>query len=340
MSGHGCQCGQVHGACTTEFQYAVKIVCGEIKAVDNTPLAPGRYWTAVNVHNPDPCKNANFRFKLGIARLDLMSPVTRYWGPFPLRPDGMVEFDCPFIKFLAGLLVSPAPAFVKGYMVIASDIPLDVVAVYSGSAGSSAANSFHTERVPANCMSVCEDLVLPVITGLADWRTVVPATNAPVVAIPTTGWGAPPLGSTWVSQFGPDTTLDPPPRRYRLSFDLCSGFENPPPPPSVIHVQVNDKATVFLNGTQVAPTVPLLPTPTAVTLPGGGSYRAGPNELDVEVTNTAGETGFAIAGILYVPRGKCPCARLPIAAAPHAGTSHAGTPAPTSFEELVKSATA
>jgi hypothetical protein len=330
----GCQCGQCGQApvaCVTEFQYAVKIVCGEVKAADNTPVAPGRYWTAVNFHNPDKCKDAHFRLKLGIAKLDLLSPVTQYLGPFHLRPDGMFELDCPVIKWLAGLLVSPAPAFVKGYMVIESDSALDVVAVYSGSAGNTAGNSFHTERVPARCVPVCEDLILPLNTGFADWRTVVPPTHAPVVLIPTSGWGPPPLGSQWVSQFGPDT--DPTTRRYELSFDLCSGFVNPSPP-CVIQLQVNDTAKIYLNNTHVPPAVPLLGTPTAVTLPGPASYRAGPNLLQVEVTNVLNtQTGFALTGILHVPRGKCPCARLPIAGPAVGSPGHLATA--VSFEKFV-----
>jgi hypothetical protein len=325
----GCQCGecgQAPVACVTEFQYAVKIVCGEIKPADNTPLAPGRYWTAVNVHNPDKCKDAHFRMKLGIAQLNLLSPVTQYLGPFALRPDGLFELDCPFIKLMAGLAVFPAPAFVKGYLVIESDIALDVVAVYSGSAGTS--NSFHTERVPARCVPVCEDLVLPLNTGFADWRT--SSTKAPVVLIPTGGWGAPPLGSQWVSEVGPDTGVNT--RRYELAFDLCSGFTNPSPA-CVIQLQVNDTAKIYLNGTQVPPTVPLLGTPTAVTLPGPASYHAGANLLQVEVTNIAGQTGFALTGILHVPRGKCPCARLPIAGPSEGSPGRAAEAA--SFEKFV-----
>jgi hypothetical protein len=326
----GCQCGecgQASVACVTEFQYAVKIVCGEVKPAENNPVAPGQYWTAVNFHNPAKCEDAHVRLKVGIAQFNLQSPVSQYFGPFTLPPDGMFELDCPIIKWIAGLLVSPAPSFVKGYMVIESDIKLDIVAVYSGSAGSSAGNFFHTERVPANCVPVCEDLVLPLATGFADWRTVVPATNAPVVAIPTGGWGPPPLGSVWVSQFGPDTVLTP--RRYRLSFDLCSGFTNPSPP-CELHVQVNDTATVFLNGTQVAPPVPINIL-TSVFLPGPASYRAGHNELDVVVTNIGGQTGFAVTGTLHVPRGKCPCAKLPIAAPRPATPWH---PAAASFEQF------
>jgi hypothetical protein len=312
----GCQCGQAHGACATEYQYAVKIVCGEIKSAADSPVAGGQYWTSVNIHNPEKCKDAHYRVKLGLSRI-AESPISQYFGPLTLGPDGMVEYGCAVFKWVASwMLSSTPPAFIEGYFVIESDVELDIVAVYTGSAGTS--NTFHTERVPARCLPLCEDLVLPLHTGFADWRT--SATKAPVVLIPTTGWGPPPLGSQWVSQFGPDTVVNT--RRYELGFDLCSGFVNPSPP-CVIQLQVNDSAKIYLNGTHVPPAVPLLGTPTPVTLPGPASYRAGPNLIEVEVTNTAGQTGFALTGILHVPRGKCPCAKLPIAGAAGAGHGQA-----------------
>ncbi|MEA2757969.1 MAG: hypothetical protein QOH65_582 [Methylobacteriaceae bacterium] len=306
MSGHGCQCGQAHGACATEFQYAVKIVCGEMKPADNNPVAPGAYRTAINIHNPEKCKNANFRWKVAVAAPNEQGTVSSFRGPRVLPPDAAMEIDCPQVM---NVFKPPLP-FIKGYAVFESDVELDVVAVYTGAqTATGPLTTFYTERVQARCVPKCEDLVLPFHTGVADWRTVVPATHAPVVLIPTAGWGAPPSGTRWVSQFGPDLVQDP--RTYELTFDLCSGFDNPSPP-CEIQVQVNDTATVFLNGTQVGATVPLLSTPTTLTLP--ASLRAGSNTLQVRVTNVGGQTGFAMAGILQVPRGKCPCVSLPMAA--------------------------
>jgi hypothetical protein len=311
MSGHGCQCGQVHGACTTEFQYAVKIVCGivNVPAGHTQPaVAPGAYRTAINLHNPNKCKNANFRWKVAVALPNEQGTVSSFQKWQFLAPDAAMEIDCPQVMSV----FQPSLPFIKGYAVFESDIELDVVAVYTGAqTATGPLTTFYTERVQARCVPKCEDLVLPLHTGLADWRTVVPTTHATVVLIPTSNWGAPPSGSQWVSQFGPDLVTDP--RTYELAFDLCSGFDNPAPA-CQIQVQVNDTATVFLNGTQVGATVQLLPNPTTLTLPGLSSFRAGVNTLQVLVTNVGGETGFAVAGILHVPRGKCPCARLPIAA--------------------------
>src|ERR1043166_4722247 len=125
-----CQCGQAHGACTTEFQYAVKTVCGEIfVSQDNmqTPLAPGRYWTAVNIHNPNQCQTAHLRWKVAVAGVD-PGPISPYQRTPNLDPDAAIEIDCPQITRALTTPQQPAPRFVKGYLVIYSDIELDVVA--------------------------------------------------------------------------------------------------------------------------------------------------------------------------------------------------------------------
>jgi hypothetical protein len=324
----GCQCGQCGQApvaCVTEFQYAVKIVCGEVKPVESTPVAPGRYWTAVNIHNPDKCKNANFWFKVGIARLDLQSPVSQYIGPLPLRPDGMIEFDCPIIRAIAGVLVSPPPAFVKGFMVLKSDIPLDVVAVYTGSAGSSGGNSFHTERVPAHCSPVCEDLFLPFDTGVANWQTTAPAPTGPVVPLSPLPaiWVGAQYGFNWVSQAaGDSTTATATWRRYELCFDLCDGFARPQGA-IPIRVLADAAAEVSMNGTGPIGSVgnvgsiadPGYLAPHLLNI-SPALLKAGRNCLGIDVHNVpkhgANPTGFAVTGFLNIARGKCPCASLPI----------------------------
>jgi hypothetical protein len=325
----GCPCGHAHGACASEFQYAVKIVCGEVKPADNNPVAPGRYWTAVNLHNPDTCKTANFWLKIGIAKLDLQSPVSQYYGPLPLRPDGIIEFDCPTIKAIAGQLVSPSPLFVKGYMVIKSDIELDVVAVYTGSAGPSASNSFCTERVPARCVPVCEDLILPLNTGVANWQTVSPAPAGPVAALSGLpgAWVGSSFGFAWVSQAAGDsanaTAIW---RRYELCFDLCDGFARPSTG-IPIHVLADNAAEISLNGSGAVGSTgnvgtvadPGYATPHLLNV-SPALLKAGKNCFRIDVHNLPkpglNPTGFAVTGILSVVRGKCPCAPLPVVTRP------------------------
>lgn len=316
----GCQCGQAHGACAFEFQYAVKLVCGRVVATPTdppTPVAPGRYWTSINIHNPDKCHEAHFRWKVVVATpLGQPPTVPVYQRPRVLGPDLALEIDC---RQVIQTFPPPVPTFVKGYVVIESDIELDVVAVYSGTqGGNTLLSSFHTERVPPRCVPVCEDLVLPLHTGFADWQTVSPTIGpvAPVVGPLPGTWGIPPFGSSWVSQTSNDSqSASAGVRHYQLCFDLCFGYAVPVP----FHIQVlaDNSATVFLNNPQnpAVGVVPGFSTPTTLTV-NPNFLRPGRNCFRVEVTNQGGATGFALAGILRVIRGKCPCSLLPIAARP------------------------
>src|ERR1044071_1052535 len=137
-----CQCSQSHGACATEFQYAVKVVSGEVPTPQEnaqTPVAPGRYWTAVNIHNPDKCKDANYRWKVAVANPGESGPISVYQRTRPLSPDQAIELDNR--QILDAFLPQP-PRFIKGFAVIESDIELDGVAVYTGSTSPSVSHRF------------------------------------------------------------------------------------------------------------------------------------------------------------------------------------------------------
>lgn len=319
-----CQCGQAPGACTTEFEYAAKLVCGNVAvspAGVPTPVAPGRYYTAINIHNPDKCRDAHFRWKVVVARPinQDAAPTPVFQRPRTLRPDEGVEIDCQNVLQTFPL---PAPAFVKGYVVIESDVELDVVAVYTGAQGPTAPLiAFHTERVPGRCVPVCEDLVLPLHTGVADWQTVAPPPLGPVVVLGNlpSSWAAPPFGSSWVSQLAGDSAgASSGTRTYRLCFDLCFGFQAP----AQLQIQglADNSAQVLLNGTSLG-NIGGFNAPTTLTVTAAmlQSLRAGRNCFEVRVNNVSGPTGFALAGILNVLRGKCPCSRIPIAGRAPAG---------------------
>ena len=330
-----CHCGQAHGACTTEFQYAVKLVCGMVNAdapgAPPSPVAPGRYWTAINIHNPDKCRSARFRWKVVVARRlgeELAVPI--YQRMQVLGPDQAVEIDCDLI---GKALPLPAPEFIKGYVVLESDSELDVVAVYSGGqAGCQALSSFHTERVPARTVAVCEDLVLSLNTGMAGWQTVAPTTGplGPVALVNplNSAWtGTLPFGTRWVSQAGSDgvsTSLGT--QYYELCFELCSGFTVPAP--FQIQVMADDSAVVFLNNSVIgsAPQ-PAFQAPTTITV-NPNLLRAGRNCFRIAVNNVQTAAGFVIAGTLHVIRGKCPCSALPLAPVPSGPAGPATAPLP------------
>jgi hypothetical protein len=128
------------------------------------------------------------------------------------------------------------------------------------------------------------------------------------------GWAPAPFGASWVSQAGTDSAgASAITRSYQLCFELRSGFQVPPQ--FKIQVQADDSATVLLNGFQIGTVAApgfatTLPAPVNVN---SSLLKAGHNCFQVNVAETGGPTGFAVADILRVVRGKCPCVALPIA---------------------------
>jgi hypothetical protein len=123
------------------LQYAAKFVCGRS---DGPVVAPGQYFTAINVHNPT-YKPVKFRMKVAVALPGLQpGPVSSFYSCH-LGADQAFEVDCPDIHKLAH---SDEP-FLKGFVVIESDVELDVVAVYTAAGADGFVETIHTERVPA-----------------------------------------------------------------------------------------------------------------------------------------------------------------------------------------------
>lgn len=325
----GCECGcKSHvRSCETEFQYAVKVVSGVIPGRGPgptqgppNPVAPGHYYTAINVHNPAKCGCVTFRVKVAQALPweNIESKVGRVtnFASFTLCADEALEIDNPQIL----KPFSPLP-FVKGYVVIESPEELDVVAVYTVAQDyCGPCHSLYTERVPPRCVPVCEDLVLPINTGVADWQTVSVlghpiSPSRPVVDLApyNSAWSAPPSGSTWVSSAASDVRNARAGQYiYQLIFDLCSGFSDP-----ILHIDglADNRADIFLNG-HSAGAFHSFTAISSLTVP-PANFVPGKNILQAVVTNSPGSrnrnpTGFAISGLLRVTRGRCPCAKLPL----------------------------
>jgi hypothetical protein len=124
------------------YEYAVKVVCGKLDQ-NSDILAGGRYYTAVNVHNPG--KTTSFRRKVAVAGPGEAGRVSTF-QTMRLRNDEALEIDCRLIHRQADA------EWVKGFVVIQSSQELDVVAVYTTSNGDFA-TAFHTERVPVRRIS-------------------------------------------------------------------------------------------------------------------------------------------------------------------------------------------
>jgi hypothetical protein len=131
---------------TRSTVFSAKFLCGRIRdrgenesrADDSaTSLAPGTYFTAINVHNPNPfslkfIKRALETKSQRDPRGEVGTGVTE-----ALAPNQGVEIDCKDIRTLLGRSVPDRNGsdFVKGFVVITipglPDIPFDVVGVYT-----------------------------------------------------------------------------------------------------------------------------------------------------------------------------------------------------------------
>lgn len=127
------------------FSYAVKFLCGEFDRQlvgEHTrlegPVKPGNYLTAINIHNPNgrvvPMeKRAVLLFAGGEPtrqeRFEVpVKPAPSFKAELP--PDWGMEIDAPDIRMqLLRGAAPPAPTFIKGWVIISSPAPLDVVAV-------------------------------------------------------------------------------------------------------------------------------------------------------------------------------------------------------------------
>jgi len=136
------------------FQYAVKFVCGS--SVGDV-VARGRYYTAINVHNPAD-KAIRFRKKFAIALPgEQPGPVSEF-SDAKLGPDEALEIDCRDIFEHT----QSTDRFLKGFAVIESDVELDVVAVYTAAGASGGIETLDVERVSPRCLRAGLPDLLPV----------------------------------------------------------------------------------------------------------------------------------------------------------------------------------
>jgi len=122
------------------LQYAVKFVCGEPRS---PVVAPGTYFTAINVHNPGH-DTVVFEKKVAVALPSERAGRVSKFFKAKLGPDEALEIDCPDI-----LKHADARGFLKGFVVIESNSDLDVVAVYTAAGSTGKVETMFIERVAA-----------------------------------------------------------------------------------------------------------------------------------------------------------------------------------------------
>jgi hypothetical protein len=122
------------------FEYAVVFVCG--KSAGGV-VAPGTYFTAINVHNPNE-RGLGFRKKFAIALPGERAGRISKFFDAKLGPDEAFEIDCPDIF----RKIEAKEDFVKGFAVIKTDLQLDIVAIYTTAGATGKVETMEIERVP------------------------------------------------------------------------------------------------------------------------------------------------------------------------------------------------
>jgi len=119
----------------TEYQYAAKVACSLLLPHQDGTLARGTYRTTVNIHNPTS-KQVTIAAKVALATQFGSDPGPFGVTPFKeavLQPDGAVGVSCfdiaGYFCPIDGVCVDFA--FLEGFLVVKSPVPLDVVGVYT-----------------------------------------------------------------------------------------------------------------------------------------------------------------------------------------------------------------
>src|SRR5262245_995901 len=132
--------------------YRAKFVCGQ--PVGNT-LAPGRYFTVINVHNPIEDASAepiSFTVKFAVAPPPQQGH-TQFSSSFDVASDNVREISCGDIIRAANGVGLCSASFCEGFVVIESQAELDVTAIYTAANLTSPqqVRALQTARVLPHC---------------------------------------------------------------------------------------------------------------------------------------------------------------------------------------------
>jgi hypothetical protein len=109
---------------------------GIVTAADRYGIAPGTYFTSINIHNPSLTDTLTI-YKLAVLAppesptviLAVLDPATIQ--TYSLGPGNAVEVDCDDIEYLLTGTAGVPTSFIEGYVSVFAVGPLDVKGVYS-----------------------------------------------------------------------------------------------------------------------------------------------------------------------------------------------------------------
>jgi len=124
-----------------QSQFAAKFVIGTSKG---EILAPGQYFTAINVHNPTG-QEITIRKRFAVALPgEKPGPVSEFVST-RIPAGAAIEIDT---RDIHGHTNTQPGTFVKGFVVIFGPTRLNVVGVYTAAGATKQIETMHMERVP------------------------------------------------------------------------------------------------------------------------------------------------------------------------------------------------
>jgi hypothetical protein len=283
------------------LQYSAKFVCGTPQAgsPNEWVAASGRYFTAVNVHNPSTWETASFvkKFALGLPD-ERVGKISEFFK-VTLRPDEVMLIDCGNIWKHLGL---PPNTFIEGYAVLQTRYELDVVSVFTAANGPAyEVSTLHTERVPPRRLTSCPGQTANISTGSTPWTLVVDPSGGSVPRSAVTMSPNHPWAGTSGLQFISFVASGVPTAQKTWEYEKC--FCTCPDSTPVLNItkaMADDRADILLNnqllGTITANTTTAA-TITAINNAAAGKWLSGRNCLRVKVTDTQSVfTGFGLGG--------------------------------------------
>lgn len=180
------------------FKYVAKFVCGRS---EGGVVAPGTYYTAINVHNPG-AEPVEIRKRFSVALpAEKVGPVSDVLSA-KLAPAESFEIDCPDI--VRHLRIRDP--FVKGFAIVESRTELDIEAVYTAAGASRQVEAMDLERIPFRRQTAgqagCPDLIVDSIAK-PEWDA---ANHRSVIRAVIKNIGTAAAGPTLARVIDPSTT--------------------------------------------------------------------------------------------------------------------------------------
>jgi photosystem II stability/assembly factor-like uncharacterized protein len=136
------------------YKYSPKLLCGKLQRQcddcddccksDAGTAAPGSYYTSINLHNLSD-KSATLRTIVSLTEKGGEPGRVSHPAEAKLNAGQSMRLDCPEISRLADV----GAQFHEGFLVIESDVDLDVVGVYTAAGATGKIETMEVERVPA-----------------------------------------------------------------------------------------------------------------------------------------------------------------------------------------------